>query len=138
MWGRRGRVNLVDTDEMGAFFERLDHLNQEQLMGLQAAWQATSREEHEDAWTAIRVAGARDGLVKEIERVRNKALRWASRGSNSIPYQLIDDSEWLQKKIAAGGAIVDAALAIALGNRLPEAAHDVLIGPWLQVTQPAE
>ncbi len=138
MWGRRGRVNLVDTPEIAAFFERLDHLNKEQLLSLHAAWQAAGRTAHEDAWTSVRAVGARDGLTREIERVRNKALRWASRGSDSIPYQLVDDSEWLQIKIDAGGAIVDAALAIALGDHLDEASHSALIGPWLQVTQAVE
>ncbi|MGA3031489.1 MAG: hypothetical protein ABSE58_12275 [Candidatus Limnocylindrales bacterium] len=138
MWGRRQRVDLADTPQMAAFFERLDHLNKEQLLSLHAAWQGASRAVHEDAWTSVRVVGARDGLTKEIERVRNKALRWASRGSNTIPYQLVDDSEWLQVKIDAGGAIVDAALAIALGDRLDEDAHYALIGPWLQATQAVE
>ena len=135
MWGRRSGVNLLDTEEMAAFFDQLDHLNEGQLLGLRAAWRSTSREAHEEAWTAVRAVGARDGLSKEIDRVRNRALAWASRGSNTIPYRISNDITWQQIKTDAGEAIVDAALAMALGSRLDGASRKILIGPWLRVTE---
>ena len=135
MRGPRGRVNLVDTEEMAAFFEQLDHLNLEQLRVMRAAWRSTSREAHEDAWTTVRSIGAREGLTREIDRVRNRALAWASRGSNTIPYRISDDVTWLKTKIEAGEAIVDAALAVALGSRLDADCRNVLIGPWLRATE---
>jgi pyruvate/oxaloacetate carboxyltransferase len=135
MLGRRGRVNLVDTEEMAAFFEQLDHLNLEQLRVMRAAWRSTSREAHEDAWTTVRSIGAREGLTREIDRVRNRALAWASRGSNTIPYRISDDVTWMETKIEAGEAIVDAALAVALGSRLDADCRNVLIGPWLRATE---
>ena len=131
----RGRVNLVDTEEMAAFFEQLDHLNLEQLRVMRAAWRSTSREAHEDAWTTVRSIGAREGLTREIDRVRNRALGWASRGSNTIPYRISDDVTWMETKIEAGEAIVDAALAVALGSRLDADCRNVLIGPWLRATE---
>jgi len=131
----RGRVNLVDTEEMAAFFEQLDHLNLEQLRVMRAAWRSTSREAHEDAWTTVRSIGAREGLTREIDRVRNRALAWASRGSNTIPYRISDDVTWMETKIEAGEAIVDAALAVALGSRLDADCRNVLIGPWLRATE---
>ena len=135
MFGRRKGPNLVDTDELDAFFDQLDHLNEGQLLGLRAAWRSTSREAHEEAWTAVRAVGARDGLSKEIDRVRNRALAWASRGSNTIPYRISNDITWQQIKNDAGEAIVDAALAMALGSRLDGASRKILIGPWLRVTE---
>ena len=135
MRGPRGRVNLVDTEEMAAFFEQLDHLNLEQLRVMRAAWRSTSREAHEDAWTTVRSIGAREGLTREIDRVRNRALAWVSRGSNTIPYRISDDVTWMETKIEAGEAIVDAALAVALGSRLDADCRDVLIGPWLRATE---
>ena len=132
MWGRRGRANLIDTPAMEAFFEKLDHLNQEQLLSLGAAWHSLSRQEHEDAWTSIRAVGAREGLSKEIDGVRNKALAWATRGFDFVPYNRPNGNEtWQQVKMEAGEAIVDAALAVALGSRLDGHSHDVLIAPWL-------
>jgi pyruvate/oxaloacetate carboxyltransferase len=136
---RRGPVDLLDTQEMATFFETLDHFNLEQLLSLGAGWQATGRQAHEDAWTTVRAVGARDGLTKEIDRVRNKALAWATRGSNSVPYNRMNDNDtWLQVKKEAGEAIVDAALAVALGGRLDEASRAILIGPWLMTTEALE
>ena len=106
MWGRGGVVNLLDTAEMAAFFEQLDHLTEDQLLSMRAAWRSTSRESHEEAWTAVRSIGVREGLTREIDRVRNRALRWVSRGSNSIPYRISSDVTWLQIKIEAGEANV--------------------------------
>jgi hypothetical protein len=134
MRGRRGRPSLLDTAEMAAFFERLDHLTQDQLLVLRAAWHSTSRENHEVAWAAVRDIAAREGLTEEIDRVRTRALGWASRGSNTIPYRISSDVTWLQVKLEAGEAIVDAALAIALGSRLEDRPRAILIGPWLRAT----
>jgi hypothetical protein len=135
MWGRRRGIDLVDTPEMDGFFERLDHTNREQLLSMRAAWHSMTKQEHEEAWAAVRAVGDRAGLSKEIGRVRNKALAWSSRGSNSVPFYHDDDTGWLQIKMDAGEAIVDAALAIALGRRLDRAARDVLLGPWLRATE---
>jgi hypothetical protein len=137
MWGRKRGVDLLDTPEMGNFFGSLDRLNQAELMALRAAWQATSQEEHEAAWSAVRDAADADGLSKQIGRVRDTAMAWTTRSRNSVPFYQggNDEMVWQQVKIEAGEAIVDAALAIALGDRLDDATHDVLIGPWLAATE---
>jgi hypothetical protein len=41
----------------------------------------------------------------------------------------------METKIEAGEAIVDAALAVALGSRLDADCRNVLIGPWLRATE---
>ena len=139
MWGRRKGPNLVDTDELDAFFDRLDRMNLPQFLSLRAAWQSIDHRAHEDAWTSVRALGASQGLTGEIGRVRDKALGWATRGSNSVPYYRInDDTTWQQVKMEAGEAIVDAALAVALGSRLDAEAHDTLIAPWLRATDASE
>ena len=139
MSGRQRRGDLTDTEEMNDFFAQLDNLDQAQLMSLRAAWRSTSRQVHEDAWTTVRALGARDGLTKEIDRVRSRAFAWATRGVDLAPYYTVGyDSTWQQVKIEAGEAIVDAALAVALGSRLDTHTRDVLIGPWLQATEAVE
>lgn len=136
MWRRRRSVDLVDTEAMDDFFEQLDHLNEVGLLNMRAAWNAASRSEHEDAWTAVRAVGALHGLTDEIDRVRKKALAWASRGSNMAPEVRIGQVQnWSVIKLEAGEAIVDAALAVALGDRLDARHHDLLIGPWLSATE---
>lgn len=138
MWRRRQGVSLVDTDEMLDFFEKLDRLNREQLMSMGAIWQSTDRRHHEEAWATVRAVGARQGLSKEIDRVRKQALAWSTRGSDVSPYTLNVDLLWQEVKMEAGEAIVDAALATALGNRLDDATRDVLLGPWLRATEASE
>jgi hypothetical protein len=138
MFGRKRGVNLVDTDEMDAFFDRLNRMDESGLMTMRAAWTSIDTQKHQDAWTAVRAAGARDGLAGEIERVRRKAIAWATRGSNMAPEVRIGQSQnWNVIKMEAGEAIVDAALGVALGSRLDAASHDVLMEPWIRSTEPS-
>jgi len=133
MWGRKRGVDLLDTPDMDAFFERLDRLNQAEVQAMVAARHSTTPAEHEEAWAAVRAVGVRDGLAKEIDRVRNNALDRVGRGTNSVPYTVIDFAR--ETRIEAGGAIVDAAIAQALGGRLDRATHDFLAGPWFRATE---
>ena len=137
MWGHKQGIDLLDTPEMAAFFDHLGRLNQEQLLAMRAAWRATHRQEHEDAWNVVRAVGADQDLSNEIGRVRDAAMAWSTRASGVVPYSTADTDVllWHQIKREAGEAIVDAALAIALGPRLDGVAHDVLIGPWLAATE---
>ena len=136
MWGRRRGLNLVDTPDMDAFFDRLEQLNQAEMMSLSASCNASDRRAREDAWTSVKAIGARDGLSSEIARVRDRAQAFVSRASDLVPlYGLNNGDLWLQAKGRAGEAIVDAALAVALGDRLDTAARDVLLGPWLCATE---
>ena len=135
MWGRKRGVDLVDTPEMDAFFERLDHLNEAQLLAMRVTWLSGDRRTHEDAWKAIRSVGKRDGLTKEIGRVRDRAMAWVSRDTDLAGYQFFGTSAWTQAKMGAGDAIVDVALATALGDRLDAHAHEILMAPWLRATE---
>ncbi|MGA2512637.1 MAG: hypothetical protein ABSG37_03360 [Candidatus Limnocylindrales bacterium] len=127
-------MNLVDTPEMAVFFERLDRMDKIQLLAMRAAWQSTSHQAHEYAWAAVREIGARDGLAKELDRVRDRAMTWVLRGTNSIPYWGDNDNRVLVKG-EASEAIVDAALAVALGSRLDGSTRSILLGPWLRATE---
>ena len=130
MWGRQRGVNLVDTPELDGFFERLDRMNVEQLLAMRAAWHSIPMAEHEKAWATVRSVGARYAIDKEINRVRNKAMAWSTLGNNGLPYFQSSDVGRLQSRIEAGEAVVDAALAIALGDRLDDQTRDALLGPW--------
>jgi hypothetical protein len=122
-------VDLVDTEEMDAFFDKLDRMSQVQLLALQVAWRSTSRQTHEDAWASVRAVSDREALTEEIGRVRNRALAWATRASNAAPWRGNADFGWLEVEGEAGGAIVDAAVAVALSGRLDAGTRDVLMGP---------
>lgn len=137
MWGRKREQDLVDTPQMAAFFDMLAHLNAVQFLAMRAAWHALDRKSHEDAWATVRAVGARDGLTRSIDRVRSEARSWAIRGSSSYPYATTNnDITSQQLRMEACEAIVDAALAVALGNRLDPESHDILIEPLLSATEP--
>ena len=132
MSGHEQRFDLLDTPEMNVLFLRLDRLNEGQLLALKAAWHAVSQAEHEEAWAAVRAVIASEGLDKEIDRVRGAALAWTNRASDIAPYSTSGrpDRMLTQIKREAGAAVVDAALATALGARLDGAAYDTMMGPW--------
>ena len=130
MFNRGGNSESIDIETLDAFFEGLDHYTDVDLMRMSAAWRAVAAQDHEDAWTVVRTTGARDGFSKEIDAVRRRALDWASRGSDVYPYTLEDSLAWAQVKRDAAEAIVDVALAMALGSRLDEKTRDTLLASW--------
>jgi hypothetical protein len=139
MWGHKPGIDLLDTPEMNRFFIRLDRLDEGQILALGAAWHGITEARHESAWTMVRALAEREELTNEIDRVRGAALAWTSRATTIAQYAVDGRpvSMWAQIKIEASEAVVDAALAIALGTSLDGAAYDVLIGPWLAVTEDA-
>ncbi|MGD0247683.1 MAG: hypothetical protein ABSB75_01380 [Candidatus Limnocylindrales bacterium] len=147
MWARPRGLNLVDTPEMDTFFAGLDRLNEAQLMAMAAAWGSADREQRQDAWAVVRAVGKGQGLTREIDRVRARALAWAAHGDNlpgaySSPAVAVggfgDPRVGLQLKMAASEGIVDAALATALGFRLDAQTRETLLGPWLRATEASE
>jgi hypothetical protein len=126
----RRKPNSLDSDELNAFFGALNHLDDVELLRMSAAWRSVARLTHEESWAAVRVVGARYGLSKEIDWVRKRAMAWASRGNNSIPYMINNNETWAQIKLDAEEAVVDVALGIALGDRLDEQTRATLLAAW--------
>jgi hypothetical protein len=131
VFGLRRKPSVLDTDELNAFFDVLDHMGDVELLRMRAAWRAVPRRIHEEAWAAVRAVGARDGLSRDIDRVRKRAMTWAARGSDVVPYALSDSATWAQVKLEAEEAIVDVALGIALGDRLDERTRETLLAAWV-------
>jgi hypothetical protein len=126
----RPKPNPLDSDELNAFFDALDHLDDVELLRMSAAWRSVTKSTHEEAWAAVRAVGARYGLSKEIDWVRKRAMAWASRGNNSIPYMIDNNETWAAVKLQAEEAVVDVALGIALGDRLDEQTRATLLAAW--------
>jgi hypothetical protein len=127
----RRKPSVLDTDELNAFFDVLDHMGDVELLRMRAAWQAVPKRIHEEVWAAVRAVGARDGLSRDIDRVRKRAMAWVARGSDVVPYALSDSATWAQVKLEAEEAIVDVALGIALGDRLDERMRETLLAAWV-------
>jgi hypothetical protein len=112
---------------LNSFFDTMDHLEEVELLRMSAAWRSVARSTHEEAWAAVRTVGARYGISKEIDWVRKRAMAWASRGNNSIPYMIDNNETWAAAKLQAEEAIVDIALGIALGDRLDDQTRVTLL-----------
>jgi hypothetical protein len=130
-----GRANLATTEAMGQFIESLDGLTEEQLLGMAAAWGSVDEQARADAWTQVRAVAAKEGLGRDVDQIRERAMEWATRGTDpGWPYAL--DAGDLSRKARkeAAPAVVDAAIAIALDDWLDESTRDVLLGPWRRVS----
>jgi hypothetical protein len=130
MLHRRSKSNLVDSDRLDAYFEALDHLDEVGLLRMRAAWASVHQRDHEDAWTAVRTAGALNGIGPDIDKVRSRAMAWSTRGNNAIPYLQDNNQSWAQTKLEAAEAIVDVALGMAFGKLLDEKSREILLMPW--------
>jgi hypothetical protein len=135
MWRRKHGEALADTPEMDAFFVRLDHMNDAQLLAMGAAWLSSDRRAHENAWKKVRSVGKRHGLIREIGRLRERAMAWSTRGDDMSSYGYADTRPWAAARMSAGEAVADIAVAMALGDRLDEKTHKLLMAPWLRVTE---
>ncbi len=133
MFGRNRGLDPLRSAEMVRFFEALDRLTADQLGALDLNWHAIPRADHEAAWAAVREVARRDGLTESVDRVRRAALDWTARGSNRPSRGEPDYRYWIELKIRASEAIVDAALAYALGSSLEPGAAEVLLAPWRSV-----
>jgi hypothetical protein len=125
--------HLTDSPAFADYLQALDHVTEGQLLAMAAAFKAIDRAEHERSWGDVRAVGQRDGLDKEVERVRAKALAWTARGTNVAAmggFRYMDDIGWASLKHEAAEPIVDAALAIALGDRLTPQTRATLLAGW--------
>jgi hypothetical protein len=118
------------------FIDSLELLDAEQLSILDAVWRAVDHGVHQRAWEDVRRLARNPDLGRLIDAARDRALHWANRGSNvpAMPYSLKSEDQWLEARRNAAAALVDAALATTLGDRLPDEARDTLLGPWLRAT----
>jgi hypothetical protein len=130
MFRRGTRSNLIQADKLDFFFDALDHLGEIELLRMRAAWKSVDPQAHDDAWTAVRAAGALNGIGTDIDRVRNRAMAWSTKGDNAVPFRQNDNVTWAEVKLEAAEAIVDIALAVALGDLLDAKTREILLTAW--------
>jgi hypothetical protein len=125
--------DVAAAQTIADFLGSLDDLNDVQLLGIYAAWQARDERAHEDAWTEVIATAAKEGLTVEVEHARDAALGWAMRGTNlPMPYTVWAQDALLPLRRQVGPALADAAVVMVLGSRLDEATGETLIGPWMR------
>ncbi len=120
--------------ELDRFLASLDGLGETDLLNLAAGWNGVDRSARDDAWTAALAAAAKAGLTEAVQKARRSALDWATRGTN-FPWPDAGYMENMKAQIRRGAApaLADAAVALALGDRLDPQSADTLLGPWRAV-----
>jgi hypothetical protein len=85
--------------------------------------------------TVRRVVSA-DHLEHELDQVRSEVGVWATRLGSLTGQQIgsgMSDESMDDARRAAAPAVLDAAVAVLLGTRLPEPDRAALLGPWESV-----
>ena len=129
--------NIAESEPVDRFFEYLEHAEADLLLALSAAWRAVEEQAREEAWTRVHDAAKRTRTERGVETVRDRAMHWAGRSGYSygeITAYGGGQPLWGDVRRQAAPALVDAAVAIALGRRLDSASREVLLGPWIAAT----
>ncbi len=130
-WSRGRGPHAVET--LDDFFSVMTTLPRDQLMALAAA-HSEPDPARERAWASARGIIARDGLAADVDRLRSVVINWATRPASS-PMQwaeiLMADGLLDQDvRRAAAPALLDAAVALFLGESLEAPDRDAMLGPW--------
>jgi hypothetical protein len=117
--------------ELDRFLASLDALDETDLLTLAAGWNGAEKSAHEDAWTRVVAVAAATGMTERVRAARQAALDWAIKGTN-FPWPDAGYMEDMKLHIRRGAApaLADAAVAIALGDKLDRESADTLLGPW--------
>jgi hypothetical protein len=119
--------------------EQLDRLGADAFLAMVASWNDQDPDAHADAWTTAEASARQHRLGAAVERARERVINWAeSLGGGTYADITMYGGGWnpvlRDARAAAAPALVDVAVALALGDRLDPAARDVLLAPWRRAT----
>ncbi len=121
--------------ELEELFARLPRLDRGELFALAGAHHVRDAA-REEAWKSVREVVATDRVEQDLDRLRSEIGAWATHlGSITGQEAGTGTSELLlaDARRAAAPAVLDAAVALLLGSRLPERDRTVLLRPWRRV-----
>lgn len=130
-WSSGRGPHTVET--LDDFFSVMATLRRDQLMALAAA-HSEPDPRREQAWASARSIIERDGLAAEVDRLRSEVINWATRPASS-PMQwaeILMADGLLEQDVrrAAAPALLDAAVALFLGEALDAADREAMLRPW--------
>ena len=112
-------------------------LDRDQLLALVAARKGADESVLGGAWSEVKTALEVTGLEKEFDRFRNDLVAWARDGRMWRGDEMrgrIDEMELSDLRTEALPALLDAAAALLLADRLDAGTRAVLLGSWESVT----
>jgi len=139
-----GRPGTGDP-ALRAFLDRAAHLDPDRTRVLGAAWRAIDPDERHAAWAVIKAEAGGTGRGAQLDQLRTEIELWG-RAAGGSPwtweFATMTDVDRSNVRRAAMPALIDAAAAILLRDRLDDAVRDTLLAPWeaalaTPVTDPA-
>jgi hypothetical protein len=133
----------MDTTAVDAILARIPALGENEVRVLHAAWDGGDSALRQRAWKHGKPLLARRSLEDRYRDAADLVRRWTSdhtlvrTRTSAITFGLIPsfiEKDWLDLRIAAAPALLDAILGSLVGDELAPEERDELLGPWLEAT----
>ncbi len=133
----------MDTPQVDAILARIPALDAEDVRVLHAAWEGGDGALRQRAWKRGRPIIAKRGVEETYRDAADLVRRWTSdhtlvrTRTSAITFGLAPsfiEQDWLDLRIAAAPALLDAILASLVGDELPVEEQEELMAPWLEAT----
>ncbi len=133
----------MDTLALDAILARIPTLGEEEVRVLHAAWDGGDSGVRRLAWQHGTRILERRGAGDLYQGASDLVRRWTSdhspvrSRSSVLAFGLVPsfiEQDWLELRIAAAPALLDAILGALVGDELDEAERDELMTPWLEAT----
>jgi len=128
-------MTTAPNPELDALYARLRRLDPGDLLALAGAYGANDPA-REAAWQAVHGIVAAGHLEGDLDRVRATVGTWAARVGSIAGQQIgsaMGDQPMTDARRAAAPAVLDAAVALLLGDRLTADDRTALLRPWESV-----
>jgi hypothetical protein len=124
------------------FLDRLDALDQDDLLRLTAAWEGASGEKRREAWRSARAAARAQKRDAAVDRAQSAVVSWSNRRSPMISdaWGTFVAGDQMRADVARNAvpALVDAIAALVVRDAIPEGAFDELYGPIRSIDEDSE
>jgi hypothetical protein len=133
----------MDIPALDTILARIPALGESEVRVLHAAWQGGDSALRQRAWQRSKRLLATRELEGTYQDAADLVRRWTSdytlvrTRTSAITFGLIPsfiEQDWLDLRIAAAPALLDAILASLVGEELQHEEQEELLGPWLEAT----
>lgn len=124
---------MPDRDRLSSFLTRVAQLSDGELLAIIAAGERNDRSVERPAMRVAERATKEAGIGRELDRARDQIIVWATdqgTGSGQLSGFPMPETIVGNLRRRAAPELINAAFAIALGDRLPREAADPLLCAW--------
>lgn len=135
----------MDGTRLDSILARIPRLDQEAVRVLHATWEGGDVDVRRRAWQHGKRLIERRRAGDLFREASDLVRRWTSdhtlvrARSTAFAFGMVPsfiEQDWLELRIAAAPALLDAILGALVGDELDAAERDELMAPWLEATEP--